>query len=183
MPKLDEILIIDIEATCWKGPPPKGQMNDIIEIGITPLNVNTLDIGEAVSIIVNPQYSKISPFCEELTSITQEMVDKGIPFEKACEKLINEWHSKDRIWASYGNYDRKQFLKCSRKYHVQYPFSDSHINVKDLASIVFGIKSKSVSKMIKYLGKEFMGRPHRGDVDSWNIAVIMKEIIERCRNA
>ncbi len=29
--KLDKILVVDIEATCWNGPIPEGMTNDIIE--------------------------------------------------------------------------------------------------------------------------------------------------------
>ena len=31
--KLDRILVVDIEATCWEGNPPPGQTSEIIEIG------------------------------------------------------------------------------------------------------------------------------------------------------
>jgi inhibitor of KinA sporulation pathway (predicted exonuclease) len=33
MKTTDNILIIDLEATCWNDRPPKGQENEIIEIG------------------------------------------------------------------------------------------------------------------------------------------------------
>ena len=29
--KLDHILVIDIEATCWQGEPPPGQRSEIIK--------------------------------------------------------------------------------------------------------------------------------------------------------
>ena len=33
--RLDHILVIDIESTCWQGGfPPRGEANDIIEIGL-----------------------------------------------------------------------------------------------------------------------------------------------------
>ena len=36
MPKrwLDQVLIVDVEATCWDGPVPEGQESEIIEIGL-----------------------------------------------------------------------------------------------------------------------------------------------------
>ena len=30
----NKIIIIDLEATCWEGIPPKGEVSEIIEIGI-----------------------------------------------------------------------------------------------------------------------------------------------------
>ena len=32
--KLDKIVVVDIEATCWEGKPPEKQESDIIEVGI-----------------------------------------------------------------------------------------------------------------------------------------------------
>ena len=32
--KLDRILVVDVEATCWEGDPPPGQISEIIEIGL-----------------------------------------------------------------------------------------------------------------------------------------------------
>ena len=37
--KLDQILVIDIEATCWEGQPPEHEESEIIEIGICPIDV------------------------------------------------------------------------------------------------------------------------------------------------
>jgi len=40
--KLDQILVIDIEATCWNnGDRPDNETSDIIEIGICPLDVQS----------------------------------------------------------------------------------------------------------------------------------------------
>ena len=40
--KLDQILVVDVEATCWEGDPPPGQISEIIEIGLCVLDVATL---------------------------------------------------------------------------------------------------------------------------------------------
>ena len=69
------INIIDLEATCWKGPVPEGQVNEIIEIGICQLDVNTGEISKNKGILIQPQRSEVSPFCTELTTITQELLD------------------------------------------------------------------------------------------------------------
>ena len=38
---LDQILVIDLEATCWEGEPPEGQEHETIEMGICILDVAT----------------------------------------------------------------------------------------------------------------------------------------------
>lgn len=41
---LDTIRVIDLESTCWEGPPPSEQIS---EIGLVTLDVATLERGEA----------------------------------------------------------------------------------------------------------------------------------------
>jgi inhibitor of KinA sporulation pathway (predicted exonuclease) len=38
MKTTDKIIIIDLEATCWKGQIPDGEVNEIIEIGLSVLD-------------------------------------------------------------------------------------------------------------------------------------------------
>ena len=113
--RLDHVIVIDIESTCWDGGmPPRGQTNDIIEIGICPLELSSGRRLEKRSILVKPERSKVSPFCTELTTLTQEQVDGGIAFKDACKILEDEYHGAERLWASFGDYDRRQFEKQCR---------------------------------------------------------------------
>src|SRR5215218_10147223 len=131
--RLDHVIVIDIESTCWDGGfPPKGQANDIIEIGICPLEVSTGRRLERRSILVKPERSTVSPFCTRLTTLTQEQVDGGIPFRQACAMLRETYLTKDRVWASYGDYDRRQFERQCQARAVGYPFGPGHLNVKIL---------------------------------------------------
>ena len=133
--RLDHVLVIDIESTCWDGGyPPKGQANDIIEIGLCPLELSTGRRLEKRSILVRPERSTVSPFCTQLTTLTQEQVDAGIRFKDACKLLEDEYFSQARLWASFGDYDRKQFDKQCRETGVRYPFGPSHLNVKTMFS-------------------------------------------------
>ena len=66
----DLLNVIDVEATCWDGPTPPGQTNEIIEVGICVLNIRTLERVERRHIMVRPERSEISAFCAELTGIT-----------------------------------------------------------------------------------------------------------------
>jgi len=40
----DKALVIDLECSCWRGHPPEGQRQEIIEIGICMLDFNTREI-------------------------------------------------------------------------------------------------------------------------------------------
>jgi hypothetical protein len=37
--KLDQIIVIDVEATCWEGHPPANEESEIIEIGLCVMDV------------------------------------------------------------------------------------------------------------------------------------------------
>ena len=69
--KLDRILVVDAEATCWEGDPPAGQISEIIEIGLCVLDVATLTRVERRDILVRPVCSTVSPYCSRLTTLTQ----------------------------------------------------------------------------------------------------------------
>ena len=72
------ILIIDLEATCWENA-SREQRNDMetIEIGCAVVEPYTMKLLHEIDIIVKPAFHpKLTNFCTELTSITQEMVDE-----------------------------------------------------------------------------------------------------------
>jgi inhibitor of KinA sporulation pathway (predicted exonuclease) len=181
--RLDHVLVIDIESTCWDGGmPPKGEANDIIEIGLVPLEVGTGKRLEKRSILVKPERSKVSPFCTQLTTLTQDQVNTGIRFKDACKLLEDEYHSSERLWASYGDYDRRQFEKQCRDEGVRYPFGPSHLNVKSLFAIGRALPAEiGLPQAMALLGLKLEGTHHRGHDDAWNIAAILAEMLKRLR--
>jgi inhibitor of KinA sporulation pathway (predicted exonuclease) len=179
MRKLDKIVVIDIEATCWNGNPPQGMQSDIIEVGVCLLDVQTHEVTEQKGIIVIPERSLVSEFCTQLTTITPELIaEQGIPFSQACKELSKNYQSKDRPWASFGAYDEKQFRNQCVETGIAYPFGPLHINVKTL----FALKKK-LSKEVGMAGALDMlnlpldGTHHRGVDDAGNIAKILSWIL------
>lgn len=177
--KRDSILIIDLEATCWRGHPPVGMYNEIIEIGIAVFDGKEKKVIESESLIIKPEYSEISPFCTELTTLTKEYVDKhGISFQEAAEILTTKYKSKQRLWGSWGKYDYNQLKKDCSKKKIDFPFSENHYNIKPLFSFKHGLnKDLGVSNALEYLGIPFQGTHHRGVDDAINIATLLKTII------
>src|SRR5947207_2903746 len=126
---LDRILVIDLEATCWpRGQEPAGFESEVIEIGVCEVDVASATIVGGASIMVRPERSAVSPFCTQLTTLTQDMVDAGMRFEEACKTLRKQYQSEDRAWASYGDYDRAQFERQCKSSSVRYPFGRTHLN-------------------------------------------------------
>ena len=178
--KLDQIIVIDIEATCWEDEPPQGQENEIIEIGICPLEVATGERRERRSIMVKPERSMVSPFCTALTSLTQEEVENGISFAAACSLLKREYRTKQRVWASFGDYDRRQFEKQCLSRKIPYPFGPTHINVKNLFALSYRLaREVGMAEALKILDLPLIGTHHRGEDDAWNIAGILAQLLLR----
>jgi inhibitor of KinA sporulation pathway (predicted exonuclease) len=175
--KYDKIIVIDIESTCWKENVSKN-INEIIEIGICPIDTKSKKVLEPNSIMVKPTHSTVSEFCTSLTTLTQEDVDKGVSFNDACSILINEYDTNKYVWASYGFYDRNQFEDQCERENVEYPFSNSHINVKILFALVNSLRRQvGMTDALKILNIPLKGTHHRGVDDAQNIAKILSRIL------
>jgi inhibitor of KinA sporulation pathway (predicted exonuclease) len=175
------ILVVDVEATCWQDKPPNkfpNNRNEIIEIGLTRIDILKQEIVETRSILVTPPTTQISEFCTELTTITQEMIDeKGIPFKQAMEILDKEYRASRNIFASWGDYDRKAFEKNCAWNNVNYPFGNLHLNVKALFNSHFGHGGNMAICYEELFKKPIEGTHHRGDDDSKNIAEILLQLM------
>lgn len=174
----DTVLVVDVEATCWPGGPPPDEQSEIIEIGWCLLDAADGDIVRNGTQLVRPQRSKVSEFCTALTTLTPEMVAGGVPFHEACAFLADELESRGLSWASYGEYDRKQFARQCESFGVPYPFGESHINVKAMFAEVKGLpRPVGMASALRILDLPLEGTHHRGGDDACNIAAILASVI------
>lgn len=171
----DKIIIIDLEATCWNGPIPAGQENEIIEIGLSVLDTQTGEISQNQGILVKPQRSQVSPFCTELTTITPELLDKqGVLFHEAIQMLNDQYDPKEYTWASYGQYDLNMLQKQCKRFNVSYPMGGDHINVKTFFAEIKGLpRPTGMNGALNILNIPLEGTHHRGVDDAKNIAKIL----------
>ena len=175
-----QMLIVDVESTCWEAKPPPGQQSEIIEIGICTLDLDTLQISQGKSILVKPIRSRVSPFCTQLTSLTPEMVDQGVTFVDACALIEHDYASKDHLWGSWGVYDLRMFQDQCSSFGVSYPFSDRHLNIKWLFADKLNRKKQvGMAHALELLRLSLRGTHHRGGDDAQNIAVIMAYMLKR----
>ena len=180
--KLDHLLIIDLEATCWDGPPPAGETSEIIEIGVCPLELSTGRRLGKRSILIKPTRSHVSDFCTRLTTLTADQLAGGVTFTQACEILRREYQSRERVWASFGDYDRTMFQMQCEATGVPYPFGPRHLNVKTLFALARGLPHEiGMAEALALMGVPLEGTHHRGDDDAWNIAGILAELVKRLR--
>lgn len=174
----DKVLVVDVEATCWDGTPPQGQQSEIIEIGLVTLDRQTHEVDNKTSILIKPQYSEVSKFCTDLTTITPQMVSNGVSYADACATLRSTFKSHKRLWVSWGEYDRTMFQRMSKLHNVKYPFGNRHINVKTMYALIRNLpKDIGTASALEQEGLPLVGTHHRGADDAYNIAQVLKKIL------
>lgn len=185
MAKLNrQVLIIDVESTCWELPEiqPHNEISEIIEIGIAVVDLDNTEILENDSILVKPQKSTLSNFCTKLTTLTPELVNTGVSFSEACELLKTKYLSDKRVFLSWGDYDRNQFVKNCKDYNINYPFGPRHINLKNMFAVFEGLESElEINKVLPMIGSKLEGTYHRGIDDARNIAKIFIHLMNQYR--
>jgi inhibitor of KinA sporulation pathway (predicted exonuclease) len=178
--KLDQIIVVDVEATCWEDRPPENTESEIIEIGLCVVDVRRRERIARASLLVRPTHSHVSPFCTRLTTLTPAQVDQGLPFAEACQRLAQHYRTTQRTWASWGDYDRRQFERQCQRERVQYPFGPTHLNLKNLFALVETLEYEdSLAQALDRYDMRYEGTPHRGVDDAWNIAGLLVQLLHR----
>lgn len=182
--RLDQIIVVDVEATCWPGGPPPGEEPEIIEVGLCVLDVDQSHYHGKRSILVRPERSTLSDYCTQLTTLTMADLEQGVSFAEACDMLRDEYAARKRAWASFGDYDRRQFARQCQREGIPYPFGKTHINVKNLAALAFGFeRERNLAETMAWLGWSLEGTWHRGADDAWNVARLLALLLARLRHS
>lgn len=180
--KLDAAVIIDVESTCWDDARPKGEIAEIIEVGVCLVDLKTLRRSQKQSILVKPLRSKVSRYCEELTGISQGMLAHAKPLPAAIKTLEDEYEIGTRLFVSWGDYDRRQFYRNCELYNLPYPFSNTHLNLRHLWSTVLGLETEiTLDDAMAALNLPMEGRHHSGADDAWNTAALFIHLMQRLR--
>ncbi|MFG2132825.1 exonuclease domain-containing protein [Streptomyces sp. NPDC048751] len=172
--------VVDVEATCWRGSPPPGAVSEIIEIGLTVVDLAARERVARHRLLVRPARSAVSEFCTELTGLTQAEVDTGVDFAEACRQLAALHRAGERAWASWGDYDRNQFTRQCAATRTPYPFGRRHTNAKAVFTEAYGLRKRpGMAQALKIAGLPLEGRHHRGEDDAWNIAALVLDLTGR----
>jgi inhibitor of KinA sporulation pathway (predicted exonuclease) len=176
---LSRLLVIDLEGTCWENMPrqEQEQNTEIIQIGITQINLVTKRIEKTKSYFIKPVKTEISKYCELLTGITPELIEKeGIALTRASKLIRNEFPTTRAYWGSWG--DDHLLLKrdCDDKKAVM-PFSERFLNYQELYSMKNGLlKPVSLRNAMETHELQFRGTQHRADDDSFNTAKLILKV-------
>lgn len=168
------IIIFDLEATCWRGRPPKG-VTEIIEIGAYKID----RYGKAISSFskfikptVNPY---LSGFCKSLTGINQNNVDTAYKFPQIIEEFwqwINVFED-EYLLCSWGS-DDTNLLRNECTYHrLDVEWIKQYVDLKKEYRNLKNIKNApGLKAVVKKEGFEFTGEHHRAISDAENLAKV-----------
>ncbi len=180
MYKPDKIVVIDLEATCWEeGEVPIGSSIDILEIGICNLVIATGEITDKQSIYVIPERSEITSYCTELTGITHDLIrEKGIPFTEACKIVSEQYEPEQRLWAGYGEFDRRQLEAQCSDLQVPFPMGYSYLNIMPLFCVKMKLTGmRGLKRALRTINEPFDGQHHNGADDAYNAAKVLRYIL------
>jgi len=177
-------LVIDLEATTDDGGDdertvPRDEM-ETIEIGAVLVRANTLAVEAEFQTFVRPvRHPVLTPFCTELTSITQDMLAEAPVFPEAMEALrqamlVGRWGV---VWGSWGLFDQTQLRRDCAFHGVDYPLPE-HMDLKNVFSAAQGRRKRyGMSKALRLCGQTLEGAHHRALDDAKNIARLLPWIV------
>lgn len=173
-------IIYDLEATCWEGKIRELEQ-EIIEIGAYRLNrfgEVTGTYNRFVRPILHPY---LSPFCKNLTSISQEEINRASTFPKVIEEF-QDWakiYEEEYLLCSWGSFDRKMFIKDCQLHRLDYDWAEVHFNIKAQYQAMKKLRRPcGLKSAVKKEGFEFTGVHHRGISDAENLAKVFGKYID-----
>ena len=178
---MKKLLVLDLEATCHeKGEEPEGFKSEIIEIGAVIMEApdGRWEELDAFSLLIRPEHSTVSEFCEHLTGISQKaVINHGIAFEEAMDIIRDA--GKFIAWGSWGQYDYDKLRQSCKEHNLKYwkYLPNTHLNIKSLYAAKNIKGGRGLGRAIKEMGWAFQGTPHSGKDDAINTARILRKLI------
>ena len=191
------ICVLDFEATCWDDDGKSRWRMEIIEFPSVLIEWNTKTgktrrLGEFQE-YCKPLASEVSPFCEELTGITQETVNQGGKFPEVIRrhykwlKTLIPVEQRDVYIMTVGQWDLAiQLPRDLKRWNMTLKnipkVYKRFYNIK--ADFVKFIKPKNkrgfgMAKMLKFLNLKLDGRHHSGIDDCKNTAKIFEKLVRK----
>ena len=175
-------LVIDLEATTDDGGWPLEEM-EVIEIGASVVTRAGREVDHFQRFIRPQRRPLLTPFCRQLTRITQANIDTGAPMTVVWEQLerwLGQHLPKLEGWASWGDYDRKQLEQEWRKKQLgsallQLP----HMNLKQQFAQARQLKrALGLNSALQLAGMQFSGQQQRALEDARNTARLLPLVLK-----
>ncbi len=165
-------IIYDLEATCWENTPP-GFVQETIEIGAFRVNHFGEVRGKFNRFIRPVVHPTLSPFCRNLTSITQHDVNRAGNFPEVIQEFW-DWariDEEDYVLCSWGSFDKKMFISDCNLHRLDSSWTAHHANLKEqYLSMKHLRRPIGLRKAVEREDILFTGIHHRGISDAENLA-------------
>ncbi|KTC43064.1 MAG: exonuclease domain-containing protein [Pseudomonas sp.] len=170
-------LVIDLEATTDEGGWPVSEM-EIIEIGATLVNREGREQDHFQRFIRPLRRPMLTPFCRELTHITQANIDSAAPLSEVWplfERWLSQHQPRLEGWASWGDYDRKQLQLEWHNHQLHSLLNDvPHMNLKQRFAKARRLERPlGLNAALQLAGMQFNGQQHRALEDARNTARLL----------
>lgn len=173
-------IIYDLEATCWDGNALELEQ-ETIEIGAILLNEWGEELGSYNRFVKPILHPYLSPYCKNLTSITQDEVNAAKTFPHVIEEF-KDWagvYDGEYLLCSWGNFDRLLFERDCDLHQLESDWCDFHIDLRKQYQKFRKLKKTiGLNKALNKEGFEFEGIPHRGISDAENLTRIFLKHID-----
>jgi inhibitor of KinA sporulation pathway (predicted exonuclease) len=170
------LLVVDLEATCCDAGTIEKHESEIIEIGAIIVSLISKEEVYSFNEFIKPvRHPKLTPFCTQLTSITQADVDNA----KSLKEVMSAWkqslqpYNGSYVMCSWGNYDRNHIISDCEYFDVKNPLDGNHLNLKAAFAKKQKIKRCGLQRALSFAGLEFEGQHHRGIDDAHNIVRLL----------
>lgn len=174
--------VVDLELTCWENMPRSEQLakNEVIEIGLTEIDLKEKKITNSRSYLVKPKDLNISDFCTSLTGITKEQLVVANDLTKVSKQIRTDFpYFKNTPWGAWGDDFDALKRDCDAKNAVM-PFSDNYYDLQELYTLSNGLdKRVKLNFVLERYNMKFQGREHSGKDDSYNTALILLKMWEK----
>ena len=174
-------IIYDLEATCWANRPAH-MTQETIEIGAIALDEYGDEIGRFQSLVRPVIHKNLSGYCLDLTSISQEEVNRSLTFPNVFEEFI-DWideFDENYILCSWGDFDRFQLVADCKYHDLDYEWiNECYIDLKKQYHKIHRLRrNHGLKYVLEKEGFEFEGDQHRALTDAENLTVIFKAYID-----
>ncbi|WP_095107534.1 exonuclease domain-containing protein [Pseudomonas sp. Irchel 3E20] len=174
-------LVIDLEATTDDGGWPVTEM-EIIEIGATLVTRQGREVDHFQRFVRPLRRPLLTPFCRELTHITQAQIDAASPLAEVWplfERWLGQHASRLEGWASWGDYDRRQLEQEWRDQPLHSLLRQvPHINLKQRFAKARRLERPlGLNGALQLAGMQFNGQQHRALEDARNTARLLPLIL------
>lgn len=167
-------IVFDLELTCWEGD-PAGRMQEIIEIGAYKVDSWRHTRSKFNRFIKPKVYPILSPFCVQLTSITQADIDKARDFKTVLQEFHNwcELDIEPHHFIAWGGHDLQYLIDNCKLHKLDFEWTQPYTDLKKKYQRIKKLyEPKGLKHATESEGWEFNGIQHRAIDDAFNLCQI-----------